>query len=467
MGSELFAKIMHPEDLPKVSENLKRFDRALDGDIIDIEYRMQDKIGSWHWMYSREILFARGEDGRPKQVLGTATDITDRKRVEEELHSANEKLTASVEELKQYNREITLLGEIGNFLQSCLTVEEAYKAIATLVRPIFPNSSGAIFLTKDSKNLLEAVSTWGSSSIGSPLFAPNDCWALRRGRVHWADAANPGLHCPHLRQGVGFGVSGVGEDKADLGVPVSLNPNQPPTPDTPNPTPYTLNSTFQESLCVPMMAQGETLGLLYLSSQEVGQLSDSKQRLAVAVAEHIALALANLKLRETLRNQSIRDPLTGLFNRRYLEESLQRELHRAHRNHQSVGIIMIDIDHFKRFNDTFGHKAGDMVLRELGAFLLGNIRTSDIACRYGGEELTLILPESDLMDTEKRASQIRAGVKQLKVEYRGELLGAISISLGVACFPEHGLTGEAVIQAADGALYRAKAEGRDRVATAP
>ncbi|NER33561.1 MAG: PAS domain S-box protein [Oscillatoria sp. SIO1A7] len=563
MGSELFAIIMHPEDLPRVSENLKRFNRALDGDIIDIEYRLQDNKGRWHWMYSREILFARNEDGRPKQVLGTATDITDRKRVEEELHSANEKLTASVKELKQYNQEITLLGEVGNFLQSCLTVEEAYQAIATLVRPIFPNSSGAIFLTKNSNHLLEAVSTWGTSSIGSPLFAPNECWALRRGRAHWVDASNQGLHCQHLKQGLqghgDMGTQATAQDgqgdketrrqgdpttgsgrtrgqgdkgtrrQGDKGTRVQGDPStgsgrtwgqgdketrrqgdketrgqgdkgtqapaqdgqgdkgaqrkaqdgQHPIPNSqfpPEPVvgeacpegigPNSQYPAFQESLCVPMMAQGETLGLLYLCTEEAGQLSESKQRLAIAVAEHIALALANLKLRETLRNQSIRDPLTGLFNRRYLEESLQRELHRAKRNHQSVGIIMIDIDYFKRFNDTFGHKAGDVVLRELGALLQKSIRASDIACRYGGEELTLILPESNLADTQKRASQIRAAVKELQVQYRGELLGAISISLGVACFPEHGLTGEAAIQAADAALYRAKSEGRDRVVVA-
>lgn len=196
-------------------------------------------------------------------------------------------------------------------------------------------------------------------------------------------------------------------------------------------------------------------------------LTQTKQQLAVTVAEHIALSLANLKLRETLQNQSIRDPLTGLFNRRYLEESLEREVNRAQRKQQTLGIIMLDVDHFKRFNDTFGHEAGDAVLRKLGQFLHTHIRVSDIACRYGGEELTLILPEASLDVTHQRAEQIREGVKHLQVQHRHQPLDAITLSLGVACFPQHGLTGEAVMQAADAALYRAKKEGRDAVRVAP
>lgn len=220
-------------------------------------------------------------------------------------------------------------------------------------------------------------------------------------------------------------------------------------------------------MCVPMMAQGETLGILHLqSSAQQEQLSEPLQRLAVNVSEHIALALANLKLRETLRSQSIRDPLTGLFNRRYMEESLERELHRAHRKHSAVGIIMLDIDRFKRFNDTFGHDAGDTLLRELGTFLQSHVRGEDIACRCGGEEFTLILPETSPVVARQRAEDIREGVKHLSVQHHHQPLGAITFSVGVATFPDHGETAEAVLRAADGALYRAKHAGRDRIEVA-
>lgn len=387
------------------------------------EVRYLTKNGSFCWteVYERVIL---DTDNNIIGTCGTLNDVTERKQTAVALQQANENLTSWVNELKQRNREIALLGEMSDVLQACHTVEEAYSAIAQLVQPLFPETSGGIFLIKPSKNIVEAVATWGSPPLPSQkLFKPDDCWALRRGRVHWVE--EDGLQCEHAH-----------------------------------------HALPAQSLCVPMMAQGKTLGLLHLNSQELGRLTEAKQQLATTVAEHIALALANLKLRETLQNQSIRDPLTGLFNRRYMEESLEREIYRCDRACVPLSIIMIDIDHFKRFNDRFGHEAGDTVLRELGLFLQKHIRGSDIPCRYGGEELTLILPETSLDIVQQRAEQLRQGVKHLMVLYRNQQLDAIALSLGVACFPEHGLTGEAVLAAADAALYHAKAQGRDRVVTA-
>lgn len=171
-------------------------------------------------------------------------------------------------------------------------------------------------------------------------------------------------------------------------------------------------------------------------------------------------------MEELLHNQCIRDPLTGLFNRRFIADFLERELNRSLRQQQPLGIIMFDIDRFKRFNDTFGHDAGDVVLAEVGRFLQQNIYNSDSACRYGGEEFMLILPGTGLAETKQRAEQLRDRVKHLKLEYLHQPLGGVTISLGVACFPEHGTTGAELIQVADVALYRAKASGRDRVVTA-
>jgi diguanylate cyclase (GGDEF)-like protein len=221
-----------------------------------------------------------------------------------------------------------------------------------------------------------------------------------------------------------------------------------------------------------MMAQGEALGLLHLESSaseaeadalEPFELLDSKERLAHTVAEHIALAFANLRLRETLRVQSVRDPLTGLFNRRYMEESLERELRRSARHRRSLGVLLLDLDHFKTFNDTFGHGAGDILLRELGHFLQGNVRGEDISCRYGGEEFALILPDAPLDSTLQRAEQLREQVRQLQVTHHGRALGAVSVSIGVAVYPQHGGSAEELLAAADRALYQAKAGGRNRV----
>jgi len=191
-----------------------------------------------------------------------------------------------------------------------------------------------------------------------------------------------------------------------------------------------------------------------------------KQQFAVAVAEHVSLALSNMKLRETLRNLSIRDPLTGLFNRRYMEEVLEQELLKAIRYGRSLGVIMLDIDHFKRFNDTYGHEAGDLVLRELSVFLQNHIRLTDIPCRFGGEEFTLILPEADLALTQQRAEQVRQGVAAIRVKVQGQTLASITISEGVAVYPENGPTAQDVLRAADEALYTAKQKGRNHVVIA-
>jgi diguanylate cyclase (GGDEF)-like protein len=184
------------------------------------------------------------------------------------------------------------------------------------------------------------------------------------------------------------------------------------------------------------------------------------------MAEHIAMALSNLRLHETLRSQSIRDPLTGLFNRRFMEESLALELRRAVRNQRPLGVIMLDLDQFKRFNDTHGHDAGDTLLRELSTLVQTNIRGEDIACRYGGEEFTLILPEGSAEVTQQRAEALREAIKRLDVLHRGQPLGRVTASLGVAVFPAHGRTGEALLQAADAALYLSKDAGGDRVTLA-
>jgi diguanylate cyclase (GGDEF)-like protein len=218
-----------------------------------------------------------------------------------------------------------------------------------------------------------------------------------------------------------------------------------------------------------MMALGEVLGMLHLRvnqasiKQGLKYFNDSEQQMILNLVDQVGMAIANLRLHEKLRNLSIRDTLTGLFNRRFMEESLEREILRARRNSSSVGIIMCDLDNFKDFNDTFGHEAGDVLLRELGKFLQSNIRASDIACRLGGEEFVLILPDTLLKMAYQRAEYLREGVKHMHIQHGTQSLGPITLSLGVAMFPDHGRTAGEVLKVADTALYRAKHEGRDRV----
>jgi diguanylate cyclase (GGDEF)-like protein len=222
-------------------------------------------------------------------------------------------------------------------------------------------------------------------------------------------------------------------------------------------------------LCVPLIAQGETLGVLHLrpgppAEAQTPALAAVKDQLALTVAEDLALALANLRLRESLRSQAIRDPLTGLFNRRYLEETLGRELGRVKRVGAPLGVIMMDLDHFKQYNDTFGHSAGDELLSALGILLKSQIRGEDIACRYGGEEFLLILPGASVSIALERAEILRQAVKEMHRHHQG--LKPTTLSLGVAVYPDHGDTGLQLIRSADAALYRAKQAGRDRVMAA-
>ena len=222
-----------------------------------------------------------------------------------------------------------------------------------------------------------------------------------------------------------------------------------------------------------MVAQGDTLGILQLDFADdaapmggTETLRDSRSRLATSVTGQVALSLASLRLRETLRDQSIRDALTGLFNRRFMEECLERELQRAARKQHPVSVLFLDLDQFKRFNDTFGHDAGDVVLRSMADLLRNFFRAADVCCRYGGEEFGVIMPESSSDDSARRANALREEVKKLKLEHRGQMLGLVTVSIGIAAFPEHGTNAEQLLHVADQCLYRSKASGRDTVTVA-
>jgi diguanylate cyclase (GGDEF)-like protein len=361
-------------------------------------------------------------------------ETTRRMRVEAGLAATNTRLQETLTGMQRLTREMTLLASTAEMLQTCRTPVEAYAIIERALRQMLPEASSSLGIINASQNLVEVVlQTASEEESAATLFAPDECWALRRGRIHLARDAQHDLRCPHL-------MSSDQEisDKAVLGT----------------------------ALCLPLIAQGETLGVLSLCTAPGAALPESDQRAAHALGEHISLALANLKLQEMLRTQSIRDPLSGLFNRRYLEVSFERELARAQRRHSALSVVMIDIDFFKKFNDTYGHEAGDLLLREFGEFLRGHCRGEDIACRYGGEEFTLLLPEAPLEAALQRAEQLRLDVSRLRLEYRRQPLPGISFSAGVASYPGHGENKEDLLRSADAALYRAKKAGRNRVEVA-
>lgn len=218
------------------------------------------------------------------------------------------------------------------------------------------------------------------------------------------------------------------------------------------------------ALCMPIMRGADVIALLYVykTDPESKPFAQNDVLLAVAIGHQAALTIERMRL----LNLSLRDPLTNLYNRRYLEESLEREGLLAQRRRTSVGVIMLDLDRFKLFNDAFGHAAGDVLLRQLAKLLTAHIRGSDIACRYGGEEFVLILPEVPLEVAQQRAEEIREKARLISLTHEGQLLGAITLSAGIAVFPHHGESMSTVLRAADAALYQAKQTGRDRICVA-
>jgi diguanylate cyclase (GGDEF)-like protein len=266
---------------------------------------------------------------------------------------------------------------------------------------------------------------WGAEEIMEPTFLLEDCWALRRGQMHEVVNPQTDLLCNHF--------------------------THPPQAGY---------------LCLPLTVQGKALGVICLVDSTVrkGRHQLSLQQLAVTVGETIKLSLSNLKLRDELRQQAIQDPLTGLFNRRYLDETLPRELDRAQRLSAPLCIVMLDIDGFKKFNDSFGHGPGDSLLHDFAGILREHLRKSDISCRYGGDEFVLVMPDSSIADTQQRVEQIRSLLKGLQKKHLGtQSLDLVTISVGIAHMPEHGTTEKELLRAADDALYSAKNAGRDRI----
>jgi diguanylate cyclase (GGDEF)-like protein/PAS domain S-box-containing protein len=425
---DTWRSLVFPEDYAILIQLMEDYNTSKI-DHFSMTQRFLHKDGSTLYIMSRAIHIKNDQD-HVIRMIGSHSDITEIMKIQNELETskqslqlATEQLKVRVYELKQRNAEMLILSKMSDFLQSCITVEEACRTVATFIQPLFPNSLGEISIINNSRNYLEKVTCWGEICSVDPLFESNDCWALRRGKVHHISEHDQKLFCSHIK----------------------------------------LKHIPIESLCIPLIAQGETLGLFSLSVFKIDQLGESKKQLAVTIAEQISSVIANLSLREKLQAQSVRDPLTGLFNRRYLEEFLNKEIHRANRNGYPIGIIMMDLDHFRNINNALGHPAGDFALKEVANLLKNMIRSCDTACRYGGEEMTLILSESSLENTIKKAEEIRAAIAKLQLNYNDGQLIKVTASFGIACFPDQGKTVKEIIQAADIALYQAKSNGRNQV----
>lgn len=358
--------------------------------------------------------------------LNLKREAAARRNSEKSMRRANLSLAATVRQLESFHRDGEALSRMSELLQSCAKRDEAYAIVRETAERLFADAAGSLYIFRESRDLLERAASWSSEKQAEAALAPDDCWALRLGRPHYVHARGS-VRCHHAPQP---GASYV---------------------------------------CMPVQGQGQVLGLLHLAL-DVGARSsrpsvEADRRLR-ALTDTIGPALANLKLRDALRELALHDSLTGLYNRRYMEDALAREFHRSRRSGKPVSVIMIDIDHFKRFNDTFGHDAGDFVLSAVAKTITKNIRPSDIACRYGGEELAIVLLEADVGCAMQRAEKLRTALRETNLTLNGQVLPVPTASFGVAAYPEHGENSADVMKAADKALYCAKKAGRDQVCMA-
>lgn len=217
---------------------------------------------------------------------------------------------------------------------------------------------------------------------------------------------------------------------------------------------------------LPISHEGEVLGFLVLATKEAPELESGTLRLLHALAAQSGVAIQQIRVNERARTMAITDGLTGLRNHRYFHERVTSEIHRSERFDRPLALIMIDVDHFKEFNDRHGHLAGDTVLRDLGTLLAKNTRRADVAARYGGEEFAIILVETGRDEAVTYAERLRESIAREEADRAGATAGEITISAGVAAYPQDASSAHELIGAADAALYRAKAAGRNTVASA-
>ena len=325
------------------------------------------------------------------------------------------------ERIEQSTQEIELLHRLANMLAACNSITEAQMVVEDILPRILGDVNGVVSLIRSSRNQLLVKLDWGGSWPGSKTYAPEECWALRKGKFHLANDKYTTLPCSHM--------AATGTD---------------------------------QTLCIPLIAHGNTIGMMHLYLGPNKDIEEKTQKLAFTVAEHLGLALANLNLQEKLREQAISDPLTGLYNRRYYEETINQELMRSNRHKQEMSLLMLDLDHFKRFNDNYGHDAGDYVLKTIGSLLLSTMRGEDTICRLGGEELAIILPNTSAEAAIKVANSLCRSVSDLHLAIKDLSLGKLSVSIGISTYPANGLQADDLTKLADIALYEAKGRGRDQ-----
>ncbi len=374
-------------------------------------------------------------EGEVRGVYAIYEDITEQVCATEAERKHAESQSQLVRELQARTQQMGVLNDMGAHLQSCARAREAFAVIAQFAQRLFPAAiSGTLYILKNPGKTLETAEQFGAESYSESRFPVDSCAGVRRAQANWHNLCDATVTCYHIQPHSGHAC-----------------------------------------LCVPIAGQEDLFGVLHLEFSQMkpepadatgSRLQENWQSLATTVAAQAGLSLSAIRLRENLRDQAIRDPLTRLYNRRYLEEALDTELQRAARGRYPVSLLFLDLDHFKRFNDTFGHAAGDVVLQSVAVLLRGFFRTTDLCCRVGGEEFAVILPEATPETAVVRANALRLDIKGMELRHADQPLGRVTVSIGVAAFPTHASTPQQLLQIADACMYKSKVQGRDRATLA-
>jgi diguanylate cyclase (GGDEF)-like protein/PAS domain S-box-containing protein len=406
-----------PEWGERQSQRLQRVFET--GEMVYAEYPAHYPSGT-RWQ-GTSLAPVRDQDGTIVAVVGIGRDLTAHKEAEDALAEANAQLEARIGVIERVSSQISALNRLGQMLQGCRNEMDAYEVFGSIAEELFPGMSGCLATREENGDLLDVVAEWGDADTFEKTFSIEACWALRLGRAYETDRGR--MQADHLHLGE--------EDSA---------------------------------LCVPLTVGGRSLGLLSVTSKDPEDThGEIAQQHAVSVAEQTALVLGNLRLRQRLEDQAVHDALTGLYNRRFFEETFRREHHRATRNGENLAVVLMDIDRLKNYNDDHGHAAGDEVLRASAAVMVGAIRREDAACRIGGDEFVVLLPGASADEALEKAEEIRNEIGNLTLSHGERLLEPITLSVGVAVFPEDGLQIDDLMATADGALHQAKEAGRNRV----
>jgi diguanylate cyclase (GGDEF)-like protein len=406
-----------PEEGRRVMENDRVVLKTLQPLKLIEEVKVPSNNQPCYWL-SFKFPFSDGATG-DRRIGGISIDITESIEAQRSLTELNRQLEEKTLKLEAKKQELIYLSDMADMLYSCESKDEVYQAVALTCSKLFPNMSGCICIISNSKNYVQMNSIWGDERTSKEIFSQSECWALRRGKINLLSSGKSGLVCGHLIQPI----SGA-------------------------------------HLCFPLFGQGEVVGILHIYALEEISLED--QQTTEIIARTLGFALNNLSIKQRLTYDNLRDGMTQLFNQSYMETIAEQRLAEAERLGQPLSVIFLDIDNFKSYNSHYGHLTANIVIQGLAKLLLKSIRSFDIACRWGGEEFVIIMPNMTLENLRKRVEQLRVDVERMQLKDGDQILQGITASFGIAV-SEPGITVRDFLNRANQAMLEAKRTGKNRV----